>query len=96
MTFALWPLSKLQRTVTSPVGLQLDHDGALRTNSWPKRMSFEPGTNTDRVHSHTVLTEETAAETFVEVGQGSLERLLPGFAEDSAQQATLSAGRYSV
>ena len=37
-----------------------------------------------REHGHTILTEETAAKTFDEVGQGSLGRLLPGFTEDSA------------
>ena len=44
-----------------------------------------------RVHGQTILTEETAAKTFDEVGQGSLERLVPGFTEGGAQQATLSA-----
>ena len=32
-----------------------------------------------RVHGHMILTEEAAAETFTEVGQGSLERLFPEF-----------------
>ena len=41
-------------------------------------------------HGHTILHEE-AAQTF-EVGQRSLERLFPRFAEDSSEQATLSAG----
>ena len=46
-----------------------------------------------RVHGHTILTEEVAAKTLDEVGQGSLKRLFPGFTEDSAQQAALSAGQ---
>ena len=49
--------------------------------------------HTSRVLGHMFLTEETAANTSDEVGQGSPERLFPGFTEDSAQQATLSAGQ---
>ena len=43
-----------------------------------------------KVHGHTILQEKEAATIF-EVGQRSLERLFPGFAEDSSEQATLSA-----
>ena len=45
-----------------------------------------------RVHGH----EQQAAETYDEVGQLSLERLLPGFTEDSLVQATLSAGQSKI
>ena len=38
-----------------------------------------------KVHDHTIFTEEAAAKTFDEVGQGSVERLCTGFTEDSAQ-----------
>ena len=41
----------------------------------------------------TILDEESAAKTLNELGMGSLERLFPGFKEDSSQQATLSAGQ---
>ena len=44
-----------------------------------------------RVHGHTIL-KKRAPEIFDEVGQRSLERLFPGFTEDSLTQATLSAG----
>ena len=46
-----------------------------------------------RVHGHTILQERRVAEIFDEVGQRSLERLLPGFKEDSLEQVTLSAGQ---
>ena len=50
-----------------------------------------------RVHGHiTILTEETAAKTFDEVGQGSLAWLFPEFSDDSAQQATLSASQSGI
>ena len=45
-----------------------------------------------RVHGHTILQEQRAAEINDEVGQRSLERLFPGFTEDSLVQATLCAG----
>ena len=38
------------------------------------------------------LQEQRAADIYDEVGQRSLERLFPGFTEDSMTQATLSAG----
>ena len=45
-----------------------------------------------RVQGHIFfLEEEEAARTFEEVGLGSLERLFPGFTEDSQGQATVSA-----
>ena len=49
-----------------------------------------------RVHRHAILEEESVAKTFDEVGLRSLERLLPGFTEDCAQQATLSAGQSGI
>ena len=48
------------------------------------------------MHGHTILAEETAAQTFDEVGLGSLERLIPGFIEDSAEQATRSADQSGI
>ena len=45
-----------------------------------------------RVHGHTILQEQRAAEIYDEVGQRSLERLFRGLTEDSMTQATLSAG----
>ena len=45
-----------------------------------------------RVHGHTILQEQRAAQIYDEVGQRSLERLFPGLMEDSMTQATLSAG----
>ena len=42
------------------------------------------------VHDHAILQEKRAAEIFDEDGQRSLERLFPGFTEDSSEQATLS------
>ena len=46
-----------------------------------------------RVHGHTILHKKRAAEIYDEVGQMSLERLFPGFTEDSSVQATLSGGQ---
>ena len=40
-----------------------------------------------RVHGHTILQEQRAAEIFDEVGQRSLERLFPGVTKDSMTQA---------
>ena len=41
-----------------------------------------------RVHGHTILQEQRTAEIYDEVGQRSLERLFPGFTEDSMVQAS--------
>ena len=46
-----------------------------------------------RVHGNTILQEKRAAEIHHEVGQRCLERLCPGFTEDSLEQATLSVGQ---
>ena len=46
-----------------------------------------------RVHGHTILHDGQAAAIFDEVGQRSLERLFPGFTEDSSTQAALSASQ---
>ena len=43
-----------------------------------------------------IQTEEAAAKTFDEVGQGSLDRLFPGFIEGSAQQARVIAGQSGI
>ena len=50
-------------------------------------------TTSSGVHGHTILQEKRAAEIYDEVGQRSLERLFPGFTEDSSEQTTLSASR---
>ena len=44
-----------------------------------------------RVHGHTILQEQRAAEICDVVGQRSLERFFPGLREDSTTQATLGA-----
>ena len=44
-----------------------------------------------RVSGHTILQEKRAAEIFDEVGQRSLERLFPGFAEDRLGASHVSA-----
>ena len=49
-----------------------------------------------RVHGRTILHERKAATIFDEVGQRSLERLFPGFAEDSSEHATLSASQSGI
>ena len=41
-----------------------------------------------RVHGHAILQEERAADIHDEVGQRRLERLFPGFTEESSEQAT--------
>ena len=46
-----------------------------------------------RVHGRTFLHEGQAATIFDEVGQRSLERLFPGFTEDSSEHAAPSAGQ---
>ena len=43
------------------------------------------------VHGHEIFNEEEAPQSFDEFGQRSLDRLFPGFTEDSAEQAALSA-----
>ena len=49
-----------------------------------------------RVHDHTILQEQRAAEIHDEVGQRSLERLFPGITEDSMSQVTLSSGQSGI
>ena len=49
-----------------------------------------------RVHGHTILQEQRAAEIYDEVGQPSLERLFSGFTEDSLTQTTLNAGQSGI
>ena len=49
-----------------------------------------------RAHDHTILQEQRAAEIYDVVGQRFLERLFPGFTEDSMTQATLSAGQSGI
>ena len=49
-----------------------------------------------RVLGHTVLQEHRAAEIHDEIGQRSLERLFPGFTEDSMVQVTLSGGQSGI
>ena len=44
------------------------------------------------VHGHTIFQEQEATQIF-DVGQRSLQRLFPGFTEDSSEQATLSANQ---
>ena len=46
-----------------------------------------------RVHGHTILQEQRAAEIHDEVGQRSPERLFPGFTEDSSVQAIISGSQ---
>ena len=46
-----------------------------------------------RVHGHKILEEQWVAAVYDEIGQQSLERLFPGFTEDSA---TLSAGQSGI
>ena len=43
-----------------------------------------------------ILQGKRPAEIYDEVGQGSLERLFPGFTEDSMTQATLNAGQSRI
>ena len=49
-----------------------------------------------RVHGHTMLQVKRAAEICGGVGHRSLERLFPGFTEDSSETATLYAGRSGI
>ena len=49
-----------------------------------------------RVHGHAIVQEKEAAKIFEEVGQRSLERLFPGFTEDSSEQATLSTSQSGI
>ena len=46
--------------------------------------SAESTTSSDRVHGHTILHDGQAATIFDEVGLRSVERLSPGFTEDSS------------
>ena len=48
------------------------------------------------MHGHAILNEEAATKIFDGVGERSLERLFPGFTEDSSQEITLSAGQSGV
>ena len=48
-----------------------------------------------QVHGRNILHDGQAATTF-EVGQRSLERLFPGFTEDSTREAALSAGQSGI
>ena len=49
-----------------------------------------------RVHGHTIMEEQSAAEVYDEIGQRSPERLFPGPTEVSMTQATLSAGQSRI
>ena len=49
-----------------------------------------------RVHGHTILFEEEAAQTIDEVGQRSHERLFPELTEVSAEQAALSTSQSGI
>ena len=49
-----------------------------------------------RIHGHTIFQEQRAADTHVEFGQRSLERLFPGLTEDSVTQATLESRSAAV
>ena len=49
-----------------------------------------------RVHGHTILEEQSAAEVYDEIGQRSLQRLFQGLTEDSKTQAILSAGQSGI
>ena len=52
--------------------------------------------HTLRVHGHTILHEEEAAKTLNNAGQRSLERRIPGFTEDSTEQAAPSASQSGI
>ena len=49
-----------------------------------------------RVHGHTIIQQQRVLEISDDVGQRSLERLFPGFTEESVTQATLSAGQSGI
>ena len=49
-----------------------------------------------RVHGHEIHHEEEAAQVFREVADRSLERLFPGFTDESREQATLSASQSGI
>ena len=49
-----------------------------------------------RVHGHTILEEQSAAEVYDEIGHRSFERLFTGLTEDSMTQATLSASQSGI
>ena len=49
-----------------------------------------------RVHGHKILQEKRAAAIYDEIGQRSLEKLFPGFTEDTLEQATSSAGQSGI
>ena len=49
-----------------------------------------------RVHGHTILQAQRAAEIQDELGQRSLERVFLGLTEDGMTQATLSAGQSGI
>ena len=49
-----------------------------------------------RLHGHTILQDKRAADMYDEVGQRSLERLFPGYTEDTSEQATLRAGQSGI
>ena len=49
-----------------------------------------------RVHGHTILQEQRAAEIYEEVWLWSVEGPFPGTTEDSLVQATLSAGQSGI
>ena len=49
-----------------------------------------------RVHTNTILEEQSAAAVYDEIGLRSLERLLQGLTEDSMTQAKLSNGQSRI
>ena len=74
--------------------------GSLDRNCAPLRESLGVSRTNHilRVHGHATLQEKRADEIYDEVGQRSLERLFPGFMEESMVQATptRSAGQSRI
>ena len=94
MKAALWPLLPRQRTVTLPWRLRWDSDGALRTTSWPKRMTLEPCTS---VFS-SVRIHRQSLPSFVKVWQvrQSRSHVQGGRSHDSAAKTSEEVGQGSL
>ena len=82
-----------KQTSSGPCMKACDHVRTHRQNlpSSEKAWASAESTTSSELHGHTPFREEEAAQTFV--GQRSLERLFPGFTEDGAEHAALSASQ---
>ena len=86
-------LSKADVIRTMHERVQLCQDPQTEFTLFRESLGVSRINHTLRVHGHTILEEQRAAEVYDEIGQRSLERLFPGLTEDSMTQCRRSKER---